>query len=251
MPVALVLSGEGKRLYVANAGNATVAPSVSIIDVSNPAAPTLTMEVPLTGGAPSGIAAHDDEVYVSMAHDDKVAIVHGLTGKVDGEIPLRIPGLESYRGITPLGLAFDPKSGRLLVAEAGINAVGVIDPASRKVLGHLPVGWFPNSIAVHDGQVYVGAARGVGTGPSAPAHRIRMFGGGKPLSFETDTSVLRRGSVSSFTVPSESDLAQQTDEVMQANGFVRVERAEEKTRASGAIRGDDCQRQSFFRRDSG
>ncbi len=216
LPAALALSGDGKRLYVVNSGRPA---SLSIIDFSNPAAPTVTSEVALAGDA-SGVAVHNDEVYVSLAHEDTVAVVNGQTAKVEGAIPLRIPGLEDYRGITPLGLAFEAKSGRLLVAEAGINAVGVIDVASRKLVGHLPVGWFPNTIQVHNGEVYVTSARGFGTGPSAPAHRVRMLGGNKPLSFETDTSVLRRGSVSAFTVPSDKDLAHQTDVVMQAAGFV-------------------------------
>src|SRR5262249_26329893 len=129
-------------------------------------------------------------------------------------------GLEDYRGITPLGLCYDTKSDRLLVAEAGINAIAVIDVSSRKVAGHIPVGWFPTSLAVQDGQVYVAAARGWGTGPSTPGHRIRMWGAqGKGKSYEVDSSVLRRGIVSSFTVPDQKELAHLTDVVMQANGF--------------------------------
>jgi DNA-binding beta-propeller fold protein YncE len=217
MPVSVALSTEAKRLYVASTGNGH--PSLSIIDLANPAAPQLTGEVPLTG-VPSAIAAHGDEVYVSLSHEDAIAVVNGQTAKPAGEILLRIPGLESYRGITPLGVAFDPKSGRLLVAEAGINAVGVIDPVSRKLLGHLPAGWFPNSLGVYNGQVYVASARGLGTGPSSPAHRIRMFGGGKALSFETDTAVLRRGSLTSFAVPNATELAHQSEVVMQTNGFL-------------------------------
>ena len=105
-----------------------------------------------------------------------------------------------------------------------MNAVGVIDPGSRKVLGHLPVGWFPNAISVHNGEVYVASARGFGTGPSSPAHRIRMLGGGKSLSFEMDTAVLRRGGVSAFEVPTDSAvLSHQTEVVMQAAGFVPVD----------------------------
>jgi hypothetical protein len=84
------------------------------------------------------------------------------------------------------------------------------------------VGWFPNSISVRNGEVYVASARGFGTGPSTPAHRVRMLGGNKPLSFETDTSVLHRGSVSVFTVPADKELAHQTDVVMQAAGFVQA-----------------------------
>jgi sugar lactone lactonase YvrE len=236
LPVALALSADGKRLYVVN----TAPPSLSIIDLSDPTAPKNVAEVALgemperseaagveasaaeTGGpAPSGIAVHGDEVYVSLAHDDAIAIVDGKTGKAEGSIPLSIPGFEAYRGVTPLGLAFDKKAGVLLAAEAGINAVGVIDPVSRKLLGHVPVGWFPTAIDVHDGHVYVASARGFGTGPSAASHRIRMMGGARQggFSFDLEPSALRRGSVSAFAVPTDSDLAHETDVVMEDNGF--------------------------------
>jgi YVTN family beta-propeller protein len=199
--------------------------SLSIVDLANPAAPKMTQEVALGDAPPSGIAVRGEEVYISQQSRDVVSIVNGSTAKVEGQIPLRIAGLESYRGIAPLGLAFDEKSGRLLVAESGINAVGVIDAAARKVVGQIPAGWFPDAIAVHDGHVYVASARGVGTGPSTPAHRIRMTGGGKGLSFEVSTAVLRRGIVGSFDVPAGDELAHQTEVVMQANGFAPVKNA--------------------------
>jgi DNA-binding beta-propeller fold protein YncE len=219
LPTALALSEDGKHLYIANRGRAPDSPTMSIIDLTNPAEPKPSAELPLTGKAPFGLAVHGKEAYISMADTDTIAIVNVEAGKLDGEIALRIPGLEEYRGVTPLGLAFDSKSGRLLVAEAGINAVGVIDPQTRSLTGHLPVGWFPAAITVRNGQVYVASARGRGTGPSSPLHRVRMIGGNKALSFEMDTSVLRRGSVSAFMVPEGNELAHQSDVVMQANGF--------------------------------
>ena len=234
LPIALALSTDRKRLYVVN----TTPPSLSIIDIADPAAPKNVAEVPLnempgrsgTAGAetdaaaPSGIAMHGDEVYVSLAHEDAIAIVNGKTGKAEGAIALSIPGLEGYRGVTPLGLAFDKKGGFLLVAEAGINAVGVIDPVSRKLLGHVPVGWFPTAIDVRDGHVYVASARGFGTGPSTASHRIRMMGGARQggFSFDLEPSALRRGSVSAFAVPTDSDLAHETNLVIEANGFIQA-----------------------------
>ena len=221
LPMALAFSADGSRLYVANAGSANTG-SLSILDISDRAAPKPLFEVPLPGASPSGMAVNGDEVYISLADDDLIAVVNGKTAKVEAAIPLRIPGLENFRGITPLGLAFDPLSSRLLIAEAGINAVGMVDPASRKLLGHLPVGWFPDAIGIRNGQVYVASARGFGTGPSEPAHRIQFIGGTRqaPLLFETQPSVLRRGSVSSFALPDATVLAHQTELVMQANGFL-------------------------------
>ena len=223
IPVAAAVAAGGKGFYVVSAAPA----SVATID---PAALQVTHETALGDGAPTGITVVKGDVYVSRESDDAVTIVDSATGKVDGEIPLRVAGLESYRGIGPLGMAFDEKSQRVLVAEAGINAVAVIDPAARKVMGHLPVAWYPTALAVRDGHIYVASARGVGTGPSTPAHRIRMVGGGKGTqqSFEIDTAVLRRGVVSAFDVPPPEELAKQTDVVMQANGFAPVKNSTAK-----------------------
>jgi DNA-binding beta-propeller fold protein YncE len=223
-PSALALSSDGQKLYVASEA------SLAIVDVSDPAAPKPSHSVPLPS-EPGGIAVHGDEIYVSLPHDDSIAIVDGTAASVSGTIPLRIPGLEALRGVTPAGLAFEPKSGRLLVAEAGINATGIIDPASRKVLGHLPAGWFPCSIQTHDGQIYVANMQGLGSGPSDPSHRLRAYGGRQQdlLPVELLPWVLRRGTVSAFTLPDDGELTRQTGIVMEDNGFERLPEVAKRT----------------------
>ncbi len=237
LPVALALSSSGKRLFVVNNGGT---PSLSIIDLADPSSPVQIAEVPLGerpaagsgagGPSPSGVAIHGDDVYVSLAHDDAIVAVDGATHQVEYTIPLRIPHFGEYRGITPLGLAVDQKSGCLLIAEAGINALGVVDLSSRQLLGHIPVGWFPAAVAAHDGQVYTIGARGLGTGPSAPSHRVRMVGGGRQaaFSFNLEPSALRRGSLSAFSVPTGAELAEQTEVVFEANGFTALKPPAEK-----------------------
>ena len=55
LPVALALSGDGKRLYVANTGDAAHPPSLSIIDLSDPYAPKTLSEVAFAyGSSPFG-----------------------------------------------------------------------------------------------------------------------------------------------------------------------------------------------------
>ncbi len=68
-----------------------------------------------------------DRVFVSSADDDSIAVVDPANRTVVDRIPIVIPGLEKLRGVIPLGMAYDETSGWLLVAEAGINAVAVID----------------------------------------------------------------------------------------------------------------------------
>ncbi|HSU67171.1 MAG TPA: alkaline phosphatase family protein [Tepidisphaeraceae bacterium] len=193
--------------------------SVCIVDVANPAAPKVEAFVrtgtpfgPKShgGSSPSGITATADHLYVSNAANDSVTIIDAKTNKIEAEIPILIPGLETLRGVMPVGLAYDAKSGWLFVAEAGINAVAVIDPRAKRVLGHLPTAWFPTRVVVDRDTVYVTNARGHGVGPNLGASR-------------TD---LRQGTLSVFPIPAAGSLAGHTGVVMEANGFVRRPRPE-------------------------
>ena len=184
--------------------------SVAVLDVSSPATPKLETFIRTGrpfgpevqgGSSPSGILAAAGLVFVSNANHDTVTVIDAQTEAVEAEIPIRIPGLESYRGVLPIGLAYHEKSGWLLVAEAGINAVGVIDVKRRLVLGHIPAAWFPTRVVTNHDTVYVASGRGFGEGPNA----LRGLG--------------RHGSVAIFPLPAAGELAAQTAFVMDANGF--------------------------------
>ena len=127
----------------------------------------------------------------------------------------------------PFGLALSPDHRRLFVAESGINAIGVLDAASGKVLGHVPVGWYPAGIAVSpDGRrLYVSNAKGAGSGPNGGAgFTPRPW----PSPFpgpEVDVHYigrLMRGSVSLMDTPRDDALAAHTQAVLANNGFVPV-----------------------------
>ena len=45
----------------------------------------------------------------------------------------------------PAGMAYDPVTKWLLVAETGINAVGVVDTEKNQLIGHIPAGWMPDA----------------------------------------------------------------------------------------------------------
>lgn len=203
--------------------NATESNSVSIVNLDQPSAPKIEAFVrtgvpfgphSLGGSSPSGVLATGNRVYVSNAHNDTITAIDAATGAVAGEIPIRIPGLEHLRGVLPLGLAFDEATGWLLVAEAGINAVGVIDTRELRVIGHLPAAWFPTRVLIDRDTVFVSNAKGQGTGPNVYQPGDESFAG-----------VLRRGSVSVFPIPAASELAAQTGRVMAAAGFIPQPRA--------------------------
>jgi YVTN family beta-propeller protein len=186
--------------------------SVAVVNVSDRSAPKLETfirtGVPFGdhsdgGSSPSGVVATADRVYVSNASNDSITVIDRKTNLVEKEIPIRIPGLENLRGVLPIGLAYHAKTGWLLAAEAGINAVGVIDTRSGQVIGHIPAGWFPTRVAIHQDTVFVANSRGIGRGPNA-----------FPGRNET-----RPGTISVFEMPAAGDLAAQTAFVMRANGF--------------------------------
>ncbi len=194
--------------------NALTANSLSIVDVSRPAAPRLVALVPtglpfggdiLGGSSPSGVTASAREVYVANANQDTISVIDARTHARLQEIPLRIPGYEKLRGILPVGVTLSADGKLLLVAEAGINAVGVVDLAARQVLGHIPVGWFPTRIQVSKNRVFVANAKGHGTGPNSTP--------------QTRQANARRGSVSEFPLPSRAELESLTAQVIANNGL--------------------------------
>lgn len=126
------------------------------------------------GASPSGIAASNSNVYVSLAHDDAICVISPDGKRVETQIALSpFTGPEfvdregrPLRGIAPQGLALG--GGRLYAAESGIDAVAVIDTATNQVLGHIPAGWYPAAVALSpdDQQLYILNNKGKGAGPN-------------------------------------------------------------------------------------
>ncbi len=192
--------------------------SLAVVDVSNPAAPVVEAfirtglpfgEKSDSGSSPSGVLAAGNRVFVSNASNDSISVIDPKTNTVEFEIPIRIPGLEQLRGVLPIGMAYHEKSGWLLVAEAGINAIGVIDSREKRVLGHFPAAWFPTRIAIHQDTVFVTNARGNGRGPNAAGSPRGALVLGQS----------RQGTLTVFPLPPAEDLARHTAFVMEANGF--------------------------------
>jgi DNA-binding beta-propeller fold protein YncE len=198
--------------------NAPESNSLAIVDLSNPEAPRLERFLrtglpfgpeSLGGSSPSGAAVGGGSVFVSNGHNDSISVIEAATGEARATIALRIPGLENLRGVLPVGLAWYEPERWLLVAEAGINAVGVIDAATMRVIGHIPAGWFPTRVSTSGQTVFVSNAKGHGTGPNT----------GVTVGQETFQASFRHGSVSIFTIPAAGDLARLTARVMENNGF--------------------------------
>ena len=205
-PLLLALAPDHQTLYTVIGDNLAGRPGktgngVSAIDVADARSPRVQAVIPTKGRA-VGIIATADQVFLSDPEDDSVIVIGARSKQVEAQIAIRIPGLEAFRGILPAGIAYDARTGWLLIAESGINAVAVLDPRAKKVLGHIPVGWRPGQVAVDRGMAYVVNAAGQGAGPN-----VRGYSG-------------PAGSMSIFPVPAAADLPSQTQFVMEAAGFV-------------------------------
>lgn len=80
-------------------------------------------------------------------------------------IPLEPFGLK-LKGIAPTALDVAPDGRTLFVALGGLNAVAVVDIASRQIRGLIPTAWYPNHLALNgDGtKLAIGTLLGVGSG---------------------------------------------------------------------------------------
>ncbi|MGB3779773.1 MAG: hypothetical protein WA960_15535 [Tunicatimonas sp.] len=193
----------------------------------------LVEDFPAVGGAsPNSLVATDDYVFVSNGNNDCVSVISTAQDTVVHTIRLQPDKrLGNFRGVIPFGLALSPDRNRLYVAESGINAVGVIDTDSMKVVGHIPVGWFPSKLAVSpDGsQLIVANAKGYGSGPN----------GGPGFTLGDEGSYIGRlmkGSITVMDVPTDEELAQTTQRVISNNfNFQKADELASEARAENPV----------------
>ncbi|MNP92690.1 Phosphoesterase family protein [compost metagenome] len=223
---------EGKMidsLKVPGLGNplAPEAFSVFAIDISNPEKAFVKAKIktgfqigekiegiPAVGGAsPNSLVATDNYVFVSNGTNDNISVIDSKSDKIITTIFLKpCEQMKNFRGVIPFGLALSPDQKKLYVAEAGINAVGVINLSNFEVEGHIPTAWFPSKIKVsEDGKhLFVTNSKGFGSGPNGG----ESFQAGPEGSYIGN---LMKGSVTIVDVPKADKLEKLTKEVIENN----------------------------------
>ena len=188
--------------------------------------------IPAVGGSsPNSLAATDRYVFVSNGTNDNISVIDLIHDTIAAEIPLKIdPAVKQFRGVIPFGLAVSPDQKRLFVAESGVNAIGVIDIPTLKVIGHLPTGWFPSKLEVTpDGKtLVVSNAKGFGSGPNGG----KSFQEGKEGSY---IGALMKGTVSVMDIPDDKKLTDFTKQVVSNNYRIEDYRKVKKHRAGNPI----------------
>jgi YVTN family beta-propeller protein len=176
------------------------------------------------GASPNSIAVGRRWVYVTNATNDNVSVIDAERQAIVAHIPLTLhPKIDPYRGALPFGLALAPDEKRLYVALSGMNSVAVVDTEARKVLGHIPTGWFPTKVAVFpDGRrIAVVTARGHGAGPNGG----RGFNAPVQGTYVGDIML---GTFHIIDVSDEKQLAEYTRQVIR-NTFEEVAVEDEET----------------------
>jgi YVTN family beta-propeller protein len=215
--------------------NAEESSSVYVLDLAAPAAPTVEKKVKtglLVGEVEHGIATHGGAhpnsvavghraVFVANGNNDSISILDPKTQAVVRTVSLApLTGIETrLRGVQPVSLALSPDQRWLYVAEAGINAVGVmkVEGQNARLMGHIPTGWWPASVKLSaDGRrLFVSSAKGRGAPPN-------LIGETADQNAHPKHSVM--GTLQVLDVPvNEQLLARHTERVMKNNGFLPVD----------------------------
>jgi YVTN family beta-propeller protein len=151
---------------------------------------------------------------VSNGNNDNITVIDLAKDTILTGIYLKPHEIvRNFRGVIPFGLAISPDQKRLYVAESGINAIGVIDIPTFKVIGHIPTGWFPSKLKVTPGgrKLVVANAKGFGSGPNGGKDFKRGAEG-------TYIGSLMKGTVQILDIPDDAELQGLTEKVI-ANNF--------------------------------
>ncbi|HWD94761.1 MAG TPA: beta-propeller fold lactonase family protein [Verrucomicrobiae bacterium] len=184
--------------YIADEG------SVSVIDLdAGPEASGWEQEI-LTGMRASALAVSPNGKYLVVANagSDSLTVIDTREDKIVETICARQDPGDLF-GAQPNALAFDRRGKTLYVCNGTQNALAVFqfDPGESKLLGLIPVGWFPGAICcdTRRNALYVANIKSM---PEAKQKPGRGMGTG--LGFNTHQYT---GSLSLLPVPSGKELA--------------------------------------------
>jgi YVTN family beta-propeller protein len=172
-PHGLVVTPDGRKVYVSSDGASTV----SVIDTATDDRVVASIDV---GPNPHGLALSGDgsRVLVSGWGSNRALIIDTVTDRVIGEVPVAQPhngtlsrdgrtgwvasqqqgatalvrlDLTAWKDVarvpldkTPRGLELSPDGRRVLFTLAGVNSIQVLDTATNRIVTQIPVGASPH-----------------------------------------------------------------------------------------------------------
>jgi YVTN family beta-propeller protein len=139
-------AGRGTEVKVDPVKHIASEGSVSVVDLRS----EKTVAEILVGLHSSALALHSKGRYLVCANaaSDNLSVIDTRTDKVIETIWAKQSPADLF-GASPNALCFSQNGSRLYVANGTQNAVAVIEfnPRNSKLLGLIPVGWFPGAIA--------------------------------------------------------------------------------------------------------
>jgi YVTN family beta-propeller protein len=196
-PTALAIDPLTATVYVANSGGAG---TVSVIsETSMSVVGTVTL-----GGSPGGVAidaaASDNRIFVTNSATDNVSVILGAS--CDAAVPTctATPAAQAA-GADPLGIAFDPATGDVYVADDDESGtLSVLAGATLKGVAIVSVGQYPVAVALSPSGEQIlaaGKASGYDAGAgaisvvSAATNRLTTYlaAGSSPSSVVSDPSI--------------------------------------------------------------
>ncbi len=170
---------------------------------------------------PSALAASPDgrHVVVANAGSDTLSVIDTRTDQVVEKIWARQTPADPF-GAQPNALAFDRDGRRLFVCNGTQNAVAVIqfNPREResKLLGLIPVGWFPGAVT-YDPQrraLYVANIKGIGA--------AKVFEPGEKVKLSSKDFY---GTLSLLPLPADQELAALTAAALRNMRYPKIAEA--------------------------
>src|ERR1035438_9887059 len=159
---------------------------------------------------PAGMTISGSDLYVANAYSDSLSVIDLNTDKVVRTIDLSVPIAGGVFGAGPNGVAVTD-DGRAYVTLGQANAVAVINLQGRDahpVIGYIPTGYFPTSIAYDKAQKHLVVADDKGLGTRVPSRSGGLSG------FDTHQDT---GTVNAIPLPNANQLARFTKQVFDNN----------------------------------
>ncbi|HEY6892735.1 MAG TPA: alkaline phosphatase family protein [Rhodanobacteraceae bacterium] len=166
-PYTCVVSADGTRVYVSLWGGALV----QVYDAGS----LMLVDEWTTGEHPNAMAVSRDggRLFVACGSSSSVWVYDTFSGLPIEQISTSLFP-QAPPTSTPNSIALSPDGRTMLVANADVNAVAVIDvsnPVRSFVDGFIPTGWYPTAATfTRDGrQILILSAKGLASTPSANA----------------------------------------------------------------------------------
>ncbi len=182
-PWCVVLSKDETTAYVTNWGGRHPSPGVSTADSAGSAVRVdtrgignsgtlsivdvttgmVTAEID-TGLHPCDLKLTSDgkHIITADANSDSISIIDAASKKRLKLISTR-PFVDSQHGSAPTGIALSKDDKTAYVTCGGSNAVAVISLSDGVMKGLIPAGWYPGSLTISNGSLYIANVKGLGS----------------------------------------------------------------------------------------